>query len=60
MNLFYYINNYIYNALPSFYFKKKYKQLKHFEKQVDKNILNDRLNYYFKVENLFCRSKEMM
>ena len=48
MKVFYYIKSYIYNALPTFYFKRKYKWLKSYEKECNQQEINSRLNYYFK------------
>ncbi len=51
--LFYYIKRFGYNFLPTPYFKNRYKQLKQYEQDCDKNELNQRLAYYFKIKNNF-------
>lgn len=53
MNIFYYIKNYSYNALPTVFFRWNYKRLKHFEENCDKQELENRINYYFKVNRYF-------
>ncbi|WP_417609203.1 glycosyl transferase family 90 [Owenweeksia hongkongensis] len=58
MNALYYAKSFIYNALPSFFFRWKYGQLKRFEKICDQKELDARLDYYFKVQNKFPIPKE--
>lgn len=53
VNLFHYISKFTYNVLPSLFFKKNYKRLKQFEKNCDKQELELRLSYYFKVDDNF-------
>lgn len=53
MNALYYIKSFGYNALPSFFFKWKYKRLKRFEKECDQQELHSRLDYYFKISDHF-------
>lgn len=53
MKLFYYLKNFVFNALPPAYFKHRFKQLKKFEKYCDLESLNERLDYYFKPGNVF-------
>jgi len=53
MNLWYYIKNYSYNALPNVYFRWRYRFLKRYEKKLSDKEVSDRINYYFKVENSF-------
>ncbi len=53
LKLFYYIKRFGYNALPDYYFKKRYFQLREFEKQFNQEELNARLDYYFKVRDNF-------
>jgi len=53
INFWYYIKNYSRNALPSLYFKRNYHRLKKFEIECDQIELNERLNYYFNVDNGF-------
>jgi len=53
VKLFYYLKNFVYNALPEAYFKHQYKKLKQLEKQFDPQIINYRLNYYCKLSQKF-------
>ena len=53
MKLIYYVKRFGYNALPSFFFKKKYQALKEFEKECVQQELHDRLSYYFKLDQHF-------
>lgn len=53
MNLLYYVRQFGYNALPSYYFQKKYQRLKQYEKTIDPELINRRLDYYFKVNSEF-------
>jgi hypothetical protein len=53
MNLFYYARRFGYNALPPLFFKFNYDRLKRFEKECNKQELNNRLNYYFKINSQF-------
>jgi len=45
--------------LPSFYFRWNYARLKKFEKNCDKEELNMRLNYYFKIVDKFSVPKNI-
>lgn len=51
--LFYYGKRFGYNALPSFYFNRKNRHLKQFEKKCNQEELNIRLDYYFKFNHSF-------
>ncbi len=53
MKLFYYLQRFGYQHLPSIYFKQKYKFLKKLETKIDKEELNSRLNYYVKTNTTF-------
>jgi len=53
MNLIYYAKGFGYNALPDFFFRRKYFRIKQYEEQCDQKELTDRLNYYFRVEKDF-------
>ncbi|NBC24905.1 MAG: lipopolysaccharide A protein [Bacteroidetes bacterium] len=53
MNFWYYLKNYSYNALPKAYFRWKYSHLKRYEKSLDSQKIQNRLNYYFKIQTPF-------
>ncbi len=53
MKLFYYISGYGRNALPVSYFRSYYRKLRAYEKSIDQQVITDRLDYYFKVNNHF-------
>jgi hypothetical protein len=53
MKALYYIRNFSYHALPESFFRKKYKRLKSIESSLDPQIIDDRLNYYFKPNEAF-------
>ncbi len=53
MNFIYYISKFTYNRLPLFFFRRKYKKLKTYEKEYNTEELNKRLNYYCKKEASF-------
>lgn len=53
MKLFYYLQNFAFNALPSAFFKQRFKQLKKYENYCNGEVLNKRLNYYCKINNVF-------
>ncbi len=52
-NILYYVGNFGYNVLPPAYFKWKYKQLRKYEKTLSEKIIQDRINYYIKVNQYF-------
>lgn len=49
----FYVKRFGYNALPSAFFKWNYNRLRAFEKKCDKTELNNRLAYYFKINQNF-------
>ncbi|MCR1026890.1 glycosyltransferase family 90 protein [Cellulophaga baltica] len=53
IKLFYYLKNFLKNALPDSYFRKLFNSLKEYELACDKKELNARLDYYFKVDTVF-------
>ena len=53
MNALYYLQSFAYNAMPAPYFRWKYHRLKKFEKTCNKEELQERLDYYFKIDNQF-------
>ncbi len=53
MKVFYYAKRLLYNALPSIYFSWKYRQLKEFEKSCNQVELQERLNYYNRLNSNF-------
>lgn len=53
MNALYYLKSFSYNALPSIFFRWKYRQLKRYEKRCDQKELQERLNYYVKLTESF-------
>ena len=52
-NLSYYVKNFAYNALPKSFFHWKFQQIKNLKKTLDPSIINTRLNYYFKGNEMF-------
>ena len=52
-NIPYYVKNFTYNALPNSFFRWKYKLLIKREQDLDSDIINSRLNYYFKKNDVF-------
>ncbi len=53
INFIFYTKSFTRNAFPSFYFKKKYKKIRAYEALCDANEINERLNYYVKLDNHF-------
>ena len=53
MNLFYYLKNFTFNALPAVYFKQKFKQLKQYENCCKQEAINERIAYYCKLNRTF-------
>ncbi len=53
MKLIYYITRYLFNLLPSFYFRWNYARLKKIERNCDQEELKTRLDYYFKIADAF-------
>lgn len=43
----------MYNALPGWYFKRKYNRLKSIEPRYDPQTIKERLNYYFRIDKPF-------
>lgn len=51
--LFYFLRRFGYNALPEAYFKKQYARLKAYEANLSPAVLEDRVNYYCKIQAPF-------
>jgi hypothetical protein len=59
MKWWYYFKNYVKNALPSFYFKWNYYRLINNAQQFDLQEIEERLNYYCKINTNFILPKEI-
>mgnify|MGYP006146255137 CR=1 FL=1 len=60
MKWWYYLKNYVKNALPSFYFKWNYFRLIKKSQQLNLQEVNDRLNYYCKINHSFVLPQEIL
>ncbi len=58
MKLFYFAKRFAYNALPGAFFEKKYHRLRAFEKSLDPKLVQERLDYYCKIQQPFSVPRE--
>ncbi|SHI52780.1 glycosyl transferase family 90 [Pseudozobellia thermophila] len=53
INAYYYAKNFGKNAMPPFYFKRKFKRLQAYRDRCDQAYLQKRLDYYLKLDSAF-------
>lgn len=53
INAYYYAKNFGKNAMPSFYFRRKFRKLQAYRAQCDQDYLQRRLDYYLKLDSGF-------
>jgi len=58
VKLFYYLQNFAFNALPAVYFRRRFKQIKKYENYCNEEALTERLNYYIKINKVFNIPKD--